>query len=999
MRTTARTVSLLATTSLAIGLLGGLTPASQASPSRHLYHPGPATEAITGLVKALSGAPLTGVTLPSMIRWRLSHFGAGSARPLADQAKASTGSIAGTVTGDGRRLNHICVQAFAQHGRGDFKTTTTGKTGRYQLNGLKAGRYDVTFLADGEQGCPNRGNWLEQWYPGVDSAGPNRETVAVPVRASKVTRGINAQLRHGAEITGTIRSTSGKPLSRICVATLNLSGDNLTMAEYTTGKDGRYTLGGLYPGKYLALFLDCNPKSNYAFQVWRNKSLFSPTPIKVAARQIVTGIDPVLLPGATVTGTIRAGGARGKPVSGVCVSIIGGNGFFSGARTGKPGRFAIKGFGTGQYHLDFDPTCNGSKISPLLDRGSSVKVTGGHTRRLGNVPLRIGARLTGVVTDASGHRLPGVCVAVKDPNDDTAIERTVTGSNGTYSIIGIAPGKFPVRFTGCATAQSVLPQYYNDEPTEASANPVTFRIAKTTAGIDATMHPAGTLTGLVTDNSGRPLPHVCVGIVSLGASGITNSGFGSAITKPNGRYLMRNLIPGPYQVSVGCDGKQFAGRWFNNEQDSALGGFLSIPGGLITTLNGKVGPPGAIAGNITDQAGQPVNNCVFLADPKTKSFIKRSSPLIPAKHGHYLIGGLTPGRYLVQFGSCAEQTVRWYHNVPDLAHARPVTVRAGKTTTGINEVMTAGGSISGTITGPSGQPARNICVRASNPASLAYQQARTNKLGRYTVHSLVRGRYSLYFAPCSGTGPNLGAATRPGLVTVTGTHTRAGVNLALKAGGTITGRLLGGPAGQTPLAGNCVAAIPIAPNGSLQSTRTRADGSYTLPDLAPGKYQVYFDDIYCINFGFYIPQREPTSAPQWFSNQAAQSAATRVTITAGHTTTGIDATMHQFGTIAGIVRTQAGKPVAGECVTAVPPAPQFDPLSGAAIPNVTAITTATGRYTLVALPGQYKIKFTAACGASGFATQWWNDAPSAKTAQPLTVAYGTTTGVNATLHS
>ena len=52
--------------------------------------------------------------------------------------------------------------------------TATAKTGRYQLNGLKAGRYDVTFLADGEPGCPNRGNWLQQWYRGIDAPGPRK---------------------------------------------------------------------------------------------------------------------------------------------------------------------------------------------------------------------------------------------------------------------------------------------------------------------------------------------------------------------------------------------------------------------------------------------------------------------------------------------------------------------------------------------------------------------------------------------------------------------------------------------------------------------------------------------------------------------------------------------------------------------------------------------------------------------------------------------------------
>ena len=173
MRTAARTVAIVAvTTSLAIGLLGALAPAGQASSPKRPASTRLATAAISGLVKALTGAPLTGVTLPPLIRWRLSHFNTDPIRPLSAQANASTGSVAGTVTGNGQPLSGICVQAFPLRGRGNLTMTTTDKSGRYQLNGLKAADYDITFLADGEPGCANRGNWLEQWYRGVDSAGP-----------------------------------------------------------------------------------------------------------------------------------------------------------------------------------------------------------------------------------------------------------------------------------------------------------------------------------------------------------------------------------------------------------------------------------------------------------------------------------------------------------------------------------------------------------------------------------------------------------------------------------------------------------------------------------------------------------------------------------------------------------------------------------------------------------------------------------------------------------
>jgi hypothetical protein len=64
-----------------------------------------------------------------------------------------------------------------------------------------------------------------------------------------------------------------------------------------------------------------------------------------------------------------------------------------------------------------------------------------------------------------------------------------------------------------------------------------------------------------------------------------------------------------------------------------------------------------------------------------------------------------------------------------------------------------------------------------------------------------------------------------------------------------------------------------------------------------------------------------------------------------------------------------------------------------------ATTDADGSYALTAmLPGRYKVEFTTGCGDVGWATQWWNDAGSARTAVVITVpAVTTITGVNAVL--
>ena len=165
---------------------------------------------------------------------------------------------------------------------------------------------------------------------------------------------------------------------------------------------------------------------------------------------------------------------------------------------------------------------------------------------------------------------------------------------------------------------------------------------------------------------------------------------------------------------------------------------------------------------------------------------------------------------------------------------------------------------------------------------------------------------------------------------------------------------------------------------------TGLDGSYLASGLAAGTYQVYFGDPQCL-------LTAPGLAPQWYSGQLTQAAAMKVTVTVGHTTGSIDAALQPDGQITGSVSGPTATPLAGACVTAVPV-----PADGS-LP-VVAVTGSSG-YTLGDLvPGGYKVRFSAGCGAVGYATQWWDDAASRKAATVVTVGPNQDVpGISATL--
>jgi hypothetical protein len=122
---------------------------------------------------------------------------------------------------------------------------------------------------------------------------------------------------------------------------------------------------------------------------------------------------------------------------------------------------------------------------------------------------------------------------------------------------------------------------------------------------------------------------------------------------------------------------------------------------------------------------------------------------------------------------------------------------------------------------------------------------------------------------------------------------------------------------------------------------------------------------------------------QWFSGQQSAALATPVSVTAGGTHAGIDATLTADGAMTGTVQA-SGSPVGGVCVIAYP-------ATGTQRPAL-AETAANGKYTISGLaPGSYDVEFKAGCGASTYTTQWYNGAASRGAATPVDVTAGTVT--------
>ncbi len=947
---------------------------------------------------------------------------AGSHRDLAPvhgmvigQARANPGAVTGRVRDiAGRPLVRICVTATG-YGRRSSALTTSG--GRFLIPGLRSGSYILRYSDC--TSSPRR--YFDQW-PGGPALPARTRPVRVgageTVRASLVTlrpvsqtaliRASDRRLRptvarsHAVNISGTARNRAGRALKGICVWAYPPR-NYFAGVGVVTSRTGTYSYAGvgLVPGRYLVLFTTgCGNRGNFAPQFWkRSPTVAKATVLHLRSGQHARHIDARLGPGGSLSGTVRSK-ARGQGLRGICVFITSVHNpdlYQFRVVTNSDGRYVLTGMSTGRYSVQFTPDCGNTGSFLGVKLRHPVSVTAGKRTSHVDANLPTGAEITGIVTDHRGMPVPGFCVW--ENGNYTA---AVTGKDGSYSIRGLAAGKYLIGFVGgCGDRGSHAPQFYPGLSNPAQVALFTVASGQVKSGVDARLLPGGTVTGTVTNAAGQPLPGACVFLAT--PSALENPGInfvlpwfpvgelgGYTQARSNGTYTIRDLPPGNYYAEFGpCDGTRYATQWFRAESVIQSASLVSVLAGATTTgISAVLRPGGSISGVVRNAAGGRLTGICATAENLAGPDPFDSPPEAPSRAGSYRIRGLPPGRYAVQFGPCAgsqRYASQWFRAADSEASATPVSVRSSGLTRGVNAILIRGGSVSGRVlSGATGRPPRGFCsVFAMDAAgNQVGNGVSPDKDGNYRLPHLRSGRYDL--AACWYPGLGRGVVIKKG-VTVSGTTATTGVRITLPRMGSIAGSV---DSGATPAAdpGICVAAVPVSGPGGPGLAATGLRGKYVISGLAPGTYLVQFSPVCIGNLA--------GVAGQWYQNQTSQANATLVRVNAGQLHSGVDATLAADGGISGIVTDAAhGMRLAGLCVTAA----DRGPVEGN--PPVTAVTATDGSYRINDLePGSYTVRFAVGCGVKGFKPQWYAGASSRSAATPVAVtSNAVSTGIDASM--
>ena len=663
---------------------------------------------------------------------------------------SGTSTIVGVVTDvAGHPLSGVKVVSQSDQSGG---FATTGSTGRYRLVGVDNVSGDTLCFTPGPATLPaSATGYLARCVTPVDHDSTQTTTV-------------NAKLRRGVAISGTVTDVSGAPLPGLLVQVVQV-GQNDSFA--TTNSHGRYRLTGLLPGTYTvdfeadgafagyqsySIYHGGPSPTGYQDQCWNAVLPFADpcTQFSLASGHEATGINGRLRRAGGVSGTVTD--IVGRPLRHIRVDIVKG-GFDDYEFTDAHGNYRGILLPVGTFSVCFSDQFDTSpepsqgyrfrcyKNASSGGSATPVLVTGGHVTSGINMKLAANpaGTVTGKVTDMHDVGVPGVIVQVGN--------RIVTSkADGTYRAAGVLPGTVDV----CAHPGDVhvpSPSGYLDTCVDGG---VSVTAGATVSGADLALPAAAAIAGTVTDANGMPLRDVAVSVLPQGAYE-SNPVF----TDASGHYRMIALVPGNYALDFapqaitgpGTAGYGLEQQWSGGVFDQADAEYVPTVAEQTAQFDVSLVADGSMTGTVHDDADAAIAGIdVNLQSTDGQTFYGG----VTGSNGGYEIDGVRPGSYFVCFavpegGIPAAQfggTSRCYGDNGD-GNPAAVGVTNGDQTSGIDGSVNRFGAVQVTVTDvDTGHPLAGAVVSMTDSAGTPFFEF-TDATGVAVLVGVVPGSYSM----------------------------------------------------------------------------------------------------------------------------------------------------------------------------------------------------------------------------------------------------------------
>jgi hypothetical protein len=455
----------------------------------------------------------------------------------------------------------------------------------------------------------------------------------------------------GADIHGPVTCTvkgrvvnaiTAGPLKKTQISLRNQTNDNLYSA--TSDETGRFSLTGTEPGGY-----EIRVQKHGFVQSGKAASLQGTGPgwscSVLPSGQIAEEIVIRLMPEGVVAGRVVDG--DGEPIPGASIQAIqsrgaGSTGRYSVAATATTndlGEYRIYGLSPGRYYLGaaYRSVTGYAAIyypaSEEVGRALPIEVRPGlETAGLNlTMPETHSIQIRGTVQAPASLPTEGLMI-VAAPCDAGPLNRATTivkGRDGAFLLRDLTPGCYLL------AADS-----FNSGARFSARLPIKLAEANI-EDIHLTLVPPVQLSGNIRteDAADLKLTQVVVNVEAR-ASRVTSAGSPAE----NGSFLMRNVVPETYNLSVALPDGYYLKSAKVGETDVLQAG-LDLSRGAAGQLELEIsGAGGSIEGSVMDDQDRPLAGAHVALVPDARAPL-RSKSTVTDEHGRFQLRGIAPGDY------------------------------------------------------------------------------------------------------------------------------------------------------------------------------------------------------------------------------------------------------------------------------------------------------------------------------------------------------------------
>ncbi len=718
----------------------------------------------------------------------------------------------------------------------------------------------------------------------------------------------SASVGTGVVLGGTVTDSLAAPLTGVAVEITRTDGS--AVGTVTTAADGTWREPPLSDGPLAAGSFLVHVLGGDRPDIWYPNATGSSGAVAVtlADGQSNTGLDVSLPDGHAISGTVTVTG--GASPAGVTVVAQSNGGLYSSPSTtvAADGTYHLAGLADGDWTLTFLGSASVNVVATQYANGAAVTIAGASRTGVDQV-LTPGATISGTVTrpgaaPGSAPSTPAVYDAATG-NPVYGLSAS-SGTDGSYSVFDLPAGSFKILFTDSGYAH----QWWNAQTSQAAAEAVRLVEGGVATAVNASLTVERTISGTVTDAHG-----VAVAGAHITAYDGTPNDTQDGVSAIDGTFSLGGLRARTYTVLA------------LPPDDLHIWAVQTVPVGSTDVAGLTIALPDA--GVVTGHVLRPDSSAVPSAALRLEDYDTSSSSWVYADQtvagfdGSFRLGRLVPG---TDYRLVA-------HDVTGVAvdtTSATFTAVAGPQVQDV--VMATGGAITGTVTGSGSVALSGVTVSATNGTDVV--SATTDGLGHYTIGGLPTGSYGVTYS-----GPPAYLDGRAAVVWVTAPGTTT-LDRNLAPGATVSGTVVDGH-GQ-PVAGVRVGVGPAGSDitcGSPHEATTAADGSFTVPGLTPGVYDVAFGFPGCA-------RQDANVVGEHWQDVAPGQAPTPVTLVGGQTMS-LAAHVTRYAVVSGTAT--VGGVASGDAEVSAWAV-------GASSPEATTYADGTGRFALPVPAGDYKLR-------------------------------------------